>query len=77
MSAILPINMDDLLHCRGMESKRVEFKASWGRAHDRPAGSPNDLRLCERLSQPQRRLRRHRRRRTGLLRCPALVGSVP
>ena len=29
MSTILPINMDDLLHCRGVESERVEFKASW------------------------------------------------
>ena len=30
MSAILPINLDDLLQCRGVESERVEFKASWG-----------------------------------------------
>ena len=29
MSTILPINMDDLLHCRGVESERVEFKATW------------------------------------------------
>ena len=29
MSAILSINLDDLLHCRGVESERVEFKASW------------------------------------------------
>ena len=29
MSSILPINVDDLLHCRGVESERVEFKASW------------------------------------------------
>ena len=29
MSAILPINLDALLHCRGVESERVEFKASW------------------------------------------------
>ena len=29
MSAILPINLDELLHCRGVESERVEFKASW------------------------------------------------
>ncbi len=29
MSAILPINLDDLLHCRDVESERVEFKASW------------------------------------------------
>ena len=25
----LPINLDDLLYCRGVESERVEFKASW------------------------------------------------
>ena len=29
MSAILPINLGDLLHRRGVESERVEFKASW------------------------------------------------
>ena len=29
MSSILPINLDDLLYCRGVESERVEFKASW------------------------------------------------
>ena len=29
MSTILPINLDDLLHCRGVESERVEFKGSW------------------------------------------------
>ena len=29
MSTILPINLDDLLRCRGVESERVEFKASW------------------------------------------------
>ena len=29
MSAILPINLENLLHCRGVESERVEFKASW------------------------------------------------
>ena len=29
MSTILPINLDDLLHCRSVESERVEFKASW------------------------------------------------
>ena len=29
MSAILPINVDDLLRGRGVESVRVEFKASW------------------------------------------------
>ena len=29
MSKILPINLEDLLYCRGVESERVEFKASW------------------------------------------------
>ena len=29
MSAILPINLDDLLRGRGVESERVEFTASW------------------------------------------------
>ena len=29
MGAILPINLEALLHCRGVESERVEFKASW------------------------------------------------
>ena len=29
MSTILPINLDDLLHQRSVESARVEFKASW------------------------------------------------
>ena len=29
MSAILPINVDDLLRGRGIESVRIEFKASW------------------------------------------------
>ena len=33
---ILPINMDDLLHCRGVESERVEFKASWDPATTGP-----------------------------------------
>ena len=32
MSAILSINLDSLLHCRGVESERVEFKASWNPA---------------------------------------------
>ena len=31
MSAILPVNLDNLLYCRGVESERVEFKASWNR----------------------------------------------
>ena len=34
--SILPINMDDLLHCRGVESERVEFKASWDPATTGP-----------------------------------------
>ena len=29
MSAILPVNLNSLLYCRGVESERVEFKASW------------------------------------------------
>ena len=29
VSAILPINLDNLLHLRGFKSERVEFKASW------------------------------------------------
>lgn len=29
MSNILPIKIDDLLHFRGVESARVEFKESW------------------------------------------------
>ena len=29
MSRTLPINLDDLLHCRVVESVRVEFEASW------------------------------------------------
>lgn len=29
MSSILPINLDDLLRLQGVESPRVEFKASW------------------------------------------------
>ena len=29
MSTILPINVDNLLHRRTVESERVEFKASW------------------------------------------------
>ena len=29
MSSILPINLDDLLYCRGVESERIEFKATW------------------------------------------------
>ena len=29
MSTTLPINLDDILYCRGVESERVEFKRSW------------------------------------------------
>ena len=29
MSLILSVNIEDLLYCRGVESARVEFKASW------------------------------------------------
>ena len=29
MSTILPINLDNLLNCRGIESERVVFKGSW------------------------------------------------
>ena len=29
VSSILPINLDDLLHCRGVESARIEFKSGW------------------------------------------------
>ena len=36
MSTILPFNLDDLLHCRGVESERVEFKASWDPATTGP-----------------------------------------
>jgi ATP-dependent DNA helicase RecG len=32
MPSCLPINLDDLLHLRGGESPRVEFKASWDKA---------------------------------------------
>ncbi len=29
MSTVLPVNLDDLLRCRAVESARVEFKAGW------------------------------------------------
>ena len=29
MPSILPVNLEDLLACRGVESQRVEFKAGW------------------------------------------------
>ena len=34
--SILPIRLDDLLHCRGVESERIEFKASWDAATTGP-----------------------------------------
>ena len=34
--SILPVNVDDLLRCRGVESERVEFKASWDPATTGP-----------------------------------------
>ena len=34
--SILPVNVDDLLRCRGVESERVEFKASWDPARTGP-----------------------------------------
>ena len=36
MSTILPVNLDALLHGRGVESERVEFKASWDAATTGP-----------------------------------------
>ena len=36
MSMILPIKLEDLLYCRGVESQRVEFKASWNDNHTGP-----------------------------------------
>ena len=36
MSSILPVNLDDLLYCRSVESERVEFKASWDPATTGP-----------------------------------------
>ena len=36
MSTILPINLDDLLYCRGVASERVEFKGSWNVDHTGP-----------------------------------------
>ena len=32
MSSILPINIENLLRNQGVESARVEFKASWDKA---------------------------------------------
>ena len=34
--SILPVNVRDLLYCRGVESERVEFKASWDPATTGP-----------------------------------------
>lgn len=36
MPTILPINVEDLLHFRGVESTRVEFKASWDEKQTAP-----------------------------------------
>ena len=36
MSTMLPVNLDDLLYCRSVESERVEFKASWDPATTGP-----------------------------------------
>jgi ATP-dependent DNA helicase RecG len=36
MLSCLPINIDDLLHFRGVESARVEFKASWDTEYTLP-----------------------------------------
>ena len=33
---MLTINLDDLLHCRGVESERVEFKRSWNEHNTGP-----------------------------------------
>lgn len=43
MSAILPINVDDLLRLQGVESARVEFKASWD---EKSAGSQVIRTIC-------------------------------
>ncbi|MDR1024755.1 MAG: putative DNA binding domain-containing protein [Treponema sp.] len=49
MSTILPINIDDLLYLRGVESARVEFKAAWDEKTTAPqtlktiCGFANDL----------------------------------
>jgi len=32
MSMILPVNIGDLLSCRGIECERIEFKAKWDEA---------------------------------------------
>ena len=42
VSAILPVNLDDLLDCRGVESARVEFKSGWEPASDvKPHSAPD------------------------------------
>lgn len=43
MSSILPVNLDDLLHRRSVESARVEFKASW---NEGPTGNQVLRTLC-------------------------------
>ena len=43
MSRTLPVNIDDLLHCRAVESARVEFKASW---NAKPTGYQTLKTIC-------------------------------
>ena len=43
MASILPINLNDLLYLRGVESARVEFKASWD---ERTTGAQVIRTLC-------------------------------
>lgn len=43
MSSILPINLDDLLHRRSVESARVEFKAAW---NEGPTGNQALKTVC-------------------------------
>jgi len=43
MSSCLPINIDDLLHNRGVETERVEFKAAWD---SRTAGVQTIKTIC-------------------------------
>lgn len=43
MSLILPVNIEDLLHCQGIESARIEFKANWS---DKTTGHQVIKTLC-------------------------------
>ncbi|TAM26621.1 MAG: hypothetical protein EPN60_10190 [Nevskiaceae bacterium] len=43
MASILPINLQDLLYLRGVESARVEFKASW---HEETTGAQVIRTIC-------------------------------